>query len=353
MTTPRAEHRPQLPDAPLHIERIDGFDGVREWDGLAIDGMGGIFATPAWNRIWWTHYGRDRELLVHRAVAADGTLAAALPFYAWRQRPRVIRFLGHGPGDELGPVHATGEHALAARALREALAGLDWDVFFGEQLPGGTHWEGMLDGTVWRRESSPVLHVPAGGWEEYLEARSSNFRQQLRHRERRLARAGRVEVRLANERTLDRDLDVLFALHRARWSGRPSDFSDTPFHRELARAALERGWLRLRLLELDGRPLAAWHGFMVGRVANYYQAGRDPAYERFSVGFVLLAASIRAAIEEGATEYRFGRGDEPFKLRFAAHDPGLVTVIKARGLRGALAYRAALAARAGRHLVRR
>ena len=102
---------------------------------------------------------------------------------------------------------------------------------------------------------------------------------------------------------------------------RGSDFHDTAFHRELAREALARGWLRLWLLELDGRPIAAWHGFRVGPVASYYQAGRDPSYERFSVGFVLLAHSIRSAIAEGATEYRFGRGDEPLQGQVHEHGP--------------------------------
>jgi CelD/BcsL family acetyltransferase involved in cellulose biosynthesis len=157
-------------------------------------------------------------------------------------------------------------------------------------------------------------------------------------------------MRLADAATLEGDLETLFALHRARWGSKRSDFGDTPFHRELAREALERGWLRLWLLELDGRPVAAWHGFRVESVASYYQAGRDPALERLSVGFVLLAHSIRSAIAEGASEYRFGRGDEPFKSRFTSVDPGLETVALTRGGVGAAAYAAARAARFARGL---
>ena len=152
-------------------------------------------------------------------------------------------------------------------------------------------------------------------------------------------------TRLAGTATLDDDLDTLFALHRARWGATPSDFADTPFHRELAREALARGWLRLWLLELDGRPVAAWHGFQVGSVCSYYQAGRDPALDRHSVGFLLMASSIRAAIEEGATEYRLGRGDETFKSRFASHDPGLESVALTHTLTGRLAYAGAAVVR--------
>ena len=328
-------------------QAVDGFEAVeREWDELAQRSWS-IFSTALWSRLWWEHYGADRELLLHATRADDGSLAAILPLYAWRGRfPRVLRFLGHGPGDELGPVHA-GDAEGAARVVRSTLDELHWDVFLGEQLPGDEGWPESLGGRLWRREASPSLDLPAS-WDEYLAARSANFREQLRRRSAALGREGAVVTRSADATTLDEDLDALFALHRARWGTMPTDFADTPFHREVARGALDRGWLRLWMLELDGRPVAAWHGFQVGSVCSYYQAGRDPALERHSVGFLLMAHSIRAAIAEGATEYRFGRGDEAFKSRFTAVDPGLVTVTLTRGVLGGAAERVGRAARAMR-----
>jgi CelD/BcsL family acetyltransferase involved in cellulose biosynthesis len=82
-------------------------------------------------------------------------------------------------------------------------------------------------------------------------------------------------------------------------------------------------------------------------VESYYQAGRDPAWNDASVGFVLLAHSIRAALEDGVREYRFLRGHEPFKYRFADADPGLQTVAVARGAVGAAAVGAAAISRRG------
>ena len=331
------------------VEAVDGFDALEhEWDALA-EGSGSIFATSLWSRLWWEHFGGERELLLRAARSSDDSLTAVLPLYARRRRfPRVLSFLGHGPGDELGPVYGRGEHATAARALRSALDGLRWDVFLGEQLPAEEMWPELLGGRLWRREASPSLALPAT-WDEYLAARSRNFREQLRRRRAGLQREGDVVRRLADATTLERDLDSLFALHRARWGSTQTDFRDEPFHRELAREALGRGWLRLSLLELDGHPVAAWHGFQVGTVCSYYQAGRDPAVDRLSVGFVLMADSIRSAIGEGATEYRLGRGDEAFKSRFTGYDVGLETVALTRGVVGSSAYVAARAARAARN----
>jgi CelD/BcsL family acetyltransferase involved in cellulose biosynthesis len=329
---------------------VEGFAAIEEeWDALA-QRSGSVFKTALWSRVWWKHHGGGGELLLHATRAADGSLSCALPLYAWRRRlPRVLRFLGHGPGDELGPVYDRGRQAAAADALRAVLDALDWDIFLGEQLPADEGWPELLAGGSWRREASPSLELPAT-WDEYVASRSANFREQLRRREAGLRREGEVATRLADRTSLEDDLDTLFALHRARWRSTPTDFSDTPFHRELAREALERGWLRLTLLELDGRAVAAWHGFHVGSISSYYQAGRDPSFERHSVGFVLLARTIRAAIEEGASEYRFGRGGEAFKSRFTDEDPGLETAVLARSAIGRAAVAGARVARAARRL---
>jgi CelD/BcsL family acetyltransferase involved in cellulose biosynthesis len=125
---------------------------------------------------------------------------------------------------------------------------------------------------------------------------------------------------------------VLFALHGARW-GRASEFSGPAqqFHRDFAAQALERGWLRLWLLELDGAPAAAWYGFRFGGAESYYQAGWDPAWARGSVAAVLLVHSIREASRDGVEEYRFLQGDEGYKYRMAEEDPGLVTLVRTRG----------------------
>jgi hypothetical protein len=59
------------------------------------------------------------------------------------------------------------------------------------------------------------------------------------------------------------------------------------------------------------------------------------------VGFVLLAHSIRAAVQDGIKEYRFLRGHEAHKYRLAMEDPGLETKALTRGPVGRLALSAA------------
>ena len=97
-------------------------------------------------------------------------------------------------------------------------------------------------------------------------------------------------------------------------------------------------------MEVDGSPAAAWYGIRFGGAESYYQAGRDPALDDLSPGFVLLAHTIRSAFEDGMREYRFLLGDEPFKGRFAEDDPKVETFTVTHGLRGRAAVATARAA---------
>jgi CelD/BcsL family acetyltransferase involved in cellulose biosynthesis len=315
-----------------------------QWSNLGRQARS-IFATYEWADTWWRHFG-DGELRV-RVVPE----VAVLPLYVGRSGPfRLLRFIGHGPADELGPVCPPDALAEAAVALREAVRDEGFHLFLGEALPGHAPWSDLLGGRQVERQSSPVLTVGGRTWDELQAAWSRNLREQVGRFERRLERERGLRYRLADDETrLEADLDILFRLHRARWPGSPWFAGAEDFHRAFAAIALERGWLRLWFLELDEQPVAAWYGFRFGDAEVYYQSGRNPAFAAHRVGFVLLAHTIREAVEDGVAEYRFGAGGEAYKYRFADADPGIVTVGGARGAIGA----AALAARTLRRRLRR
>ena len=332
----------------MRVERFALEAAGDEWDLLA-EQSGNIFATKEWISIWWRYFGMHEPYLA-RVHAGDGRLVAIMPLYCWSRRPlRIVRFLGHGPGDELGPVCAPADRLQAGHALREVASTLPWrwDVLLAEYLPG-TGWARSIGGRLLRRHASPVLVSHGADWDAFLAERSRNFRQQLQRKERRLLRNHDLRFRLCQDRqTLQPDLTVLFALHEARWRGESPAFAGASkeFHREFAACALERGWLRLWLLELDDRPVAAWYGFRFAGREFYYQAGRDPEFANLSIGSVLLAHTIRAALNDGVREYRLLRGDESYKYRFASMDPGVETIAYGRNARGKIAVVAGAATR--------
>lgn len=320
------------------IEVVRTLDSAREeWSALA-EQTGNIFATWEWNSTWWRHLGREKSHLVSTCRTPDGALAAILPLYLSVERPiRLVRFIGGRHGDHLAPICSRGRRGVAALALRQALLEHRADLFIGENVPAEEGWGTLLGGKVVRRTGTPVLRFRDASWEEIVARTSHNFRSQVRRRERKLAREHDVVFRLTEDRgQLDRDLDALFALHAARWRDGGAWLSREveAFHREFAHCAFDRGWLRLWTLEADGTPVAVWYGFRFGGAESYYQAGRDPAWSKSSVGFVLLIHSIRQALEDGMREYRFLEGAEHYKYRLTEEDTGLETVALARGVAG-------------------
>jgi dTDP-4-amino-4,6-dideoxygalactose transaminase/CelD/BcsL family acetyltransferase involved in cellulose biosynthesis len=316
----------------LELEVFSTLEPLKlEWSRLA-DCTRNIFATWEWASTWWQHYGCGRRLLV-TTVRSRGRLIGILPLYEWRIRPfRVLRFLGHGPGDQLGPICAPADTPVVARALRHALNRMEWDIVVAELL-SGQGWHTMLGGQLLSREGNPLVHLGEDGWQGLLESRTGHFRKHLRRELHTLRRDHRIRYRLVDgSRDLADELDILFRLHAARWSNDSSSFTaHEAFHRSFASVALEKGWLRLWFLEADEQPVAALSGFRFAGTESHYQGGRDPAWSSHSLGFVLLAHAIEQAANDGMQEYRLLRGGEAYKYRFATADPGLQTVGVTRG----------------------
>lgn len=294
-----------------------------EWAALA-ELAGHPFATWDWNAGWWRSFGGGRKLRAYACRGEEGEVAAILPLYESRLGPlRALRFLGDGDlrGPICGPSGRLAAAAGIAALMRER--GLP-RLFLAERLPGGEGWDSALAGRRLRVHPDPILPLAGIGWEDLLASRSRNFRQQVRRRERRLVEEHGLSFRLCTEPDrLAEDMDALIRLHDLRWGGGSSGVFAGPrgeFQRRFAAAALRRGWLRLWLAEIDGETVAAWYGWRFAGQEWYYQAGRDPRFDELSLGFVLLAQTIRAACEDGVEAYRFLDGGEAYKWRFAEAD---------------------------------
>lgn len=344
----------------LEIGEPVGLDDLADvWSALALS-SGRIFSTPEWAAAWWHTYGQGREPLVLPVVDGDGRVAAILPLYVTRRLGlRIARFIGHGAGDELGPVCAPPDHDEVSTILGRLPRSdrVSADLVLAEAIPEVERWHAVPGATVLHRTGSPTIRFEAADWDAYLATLSPNLRGQLRRRERRLLREHTAACRVtADAASLEHDLDTFFALHRARWGPASSLLGRSDFYRRFCTLALERGWLRLSFLEIDGQPAAAALDFRFGGVQFHYNSGRDPHWDEYSAGLVLRAMTLRDALTDGIAEYRFLRGDESYKARFANGDRGSMTFALAAPGRGrlALGIAAGLArSRHGRRILRR
>jgi CelD/BcsL family acetyltransferase involved in cellulose biosynthesis len=326
-------------DVEVLAEPADEPGLVDAWRALA-EAQGNAFTTPEWYAAYARHYGADAPPFVVRVRDADGTLAGLLPLC---RSGRTVRFAGANVGDRFGPVARPGREAEVARAAAGALgreavvlhnvdAGAPWIDALGDGL------RGRVSSTRLRGGVLPYVPLTGHTWDTFLGARSRNFRQQVRRKERALVEGqGAVFRATASPDEVTRDVATFFRLHAARWDGREGGSTITSptvhaFHSDFAAAALERGWLRMSFLEVDGTAVAALYAWRIGGRYAYFQAGFDPAWAERSVGLVLMAHTVRSAISEGADEYDLLLGDETYKARFATDERAVETLVVAGAL---------------------
>ena len=142
-------------------------------------------------------------------------------------------------------------------------------------------------------------------------------------------------------RAIDRALLVqLFSLHGIRSDrvGRSTTFTADrlALHSRLAERSSSVHSSFLVRARLDGQLVGALYGFVDPVSVHYYQSGWDPAFERASLGSVLIGEAVELASERGAGRFDFLRGDEAYKLRFGAAPVEDVSALVPRGISGHL-----------------
>jgi CelD/BcsL family acetyltransferase involved in cellulose biosynthesis len=311
----------------------------REWDGLLQSSSSDcLFLTWEWLSIWWKHLAADRQLFI-LGVRCVGELVALAPFsirppsLSCRRPFSVLEFLGNGNvgSDYLDFIVHKDCEAEALQALASHLADERF-VFDWRQLKrNGCLAAGVasrLKAKGWsvsetRTNTCPFIPLAGTSWESYLATLGAEHRYNFHRKWKRLNREYAVQFEQVRTGEQCREsIDLVMKLHTMRWSQRGgSDAFHTPglaaFHREFSQVALERGWLRLYVLRLDGKPAAALYGFLYGRAFYFYQSGLDPAYGKHSVGLVTMGLAIKSAIEEGAEEYDLLHGDEDYKSHWS------------------------------------
>ncbi len=180
-------------------------------------------------------------------------------------------------------------------------------------------------------EVCPVLDLPPT-FEEWVKSLGKNAREQARRYPRRLEKNFRVEYELAlDQASVERALDDLFRLHGKRWRARgQTGVLATPrrqkFHRAVCEKFLERGWLRLWTLRLDGEAACVLLFYFYGGRYWFFIGGFEPEMQKWSVGTCLFSKVIAHAIGEGAREMDFLRGAEEYKYRLGAQDRPFVNL---------------------------
>jgi len=188
---------------------------------------------------------------------------------------------------------------------------------------------------------SPLVPLP-DSWDELLAARSRNLRSQLGRRRRALEKRGELTLRTYSApEEVGAALDSLLRIEASGWKSRAGTaiLEDPPaerLYRSFARRAADQGWLRIYLLELDGKAIAGDLGCVFGGGAFLLKTGFEDSLGSLSPGLVLRGEALRASIEEeGCRFYDFLGPPDPYKLRWTTE---VRPRLELRAYRGATAF---------------
>lgn len=324
--------------------------------------------TPTWLLAWWRQFGGlDGRRLCTIAVHDTSTreLVGLIPLClrtVMVRRVVPIRRLellatGEDHADEIcsdytGAIVAAGHEAAVAKAVGRVLVSGQLDGFdhlvmermagedpFAAQLAGAL---GQLGFPVTLTEDSACPYVPLpASFEAYRQNLDRDSRyvvtRSLRELERWAGKAGFTRVVARTPAELAEGREILHSLHGERWSGNGYEgvFSSerfTRFHDEVMAALLggADGKLELQWLVVDGRPVVALYNIVYRGRVYFYQSGRKLDVPKgVKLGLAAHALALRAAIDDGHTEYDFLAGASQYKRQLALAKHPLVTLTAA------------------------
>ena len=329
--TGAAEHHDEIRVARVHSSRQFSELGP-EWDALVRSSEAASpFLTWEWLQAWWTHLAGSSRLRI-LTVGAGSRLIAVAPFRLTTGVARLpcLDLLGtaEAGSDYLDIVTRSGfadegldaiEQFVVSQATTLRLTHLASPAAV-DDLASRLQRRGWVQVTT-AGGTCPYIPLAGHTWDSYLATLGASHRANIRRRLRGLEQNFDVRFEQVTCEAERREaLERLTEYHRRRFDARGTAFrtaSLCAFHEDATRRFLERGWLRMFVLRVDGAPAAVMYGFLYKDTFYFYQHGFDDRYQQYSIGLVLMALSIRAAIDEGAAEFDMLWGTEPYKFLWA------------------------------------
>jgi hypothetical protein len=183
--------------------------------------------------------------------------------------------------------------------------------------------------------------VGDGGFEAYWADRPSALRHSVERGRKRLDKAGDCRVEIVSGEDSQR-LEVAIAAYEAVYAASWKPPEPCPaFMPGVIRTAAHEGWLRLGVVWLDGRPLAAQVWLVAANKANIYKLAYVRGQEKHSAGSVLTMALMQHVIDiDRVHEVDYLSGDDPYKADWMAQRRERVGLVafdlrRWRGLRAA------------------
>jgi len=306
----------------------ESFDSIHSIWGKLYNGSAAapIFSSPEWSKVWWQQFGSGAKLNLG-AVKQGGKIIGISPL---QTKGDVAYFIGSKDVcDYLDFVVADGsqdtffscllDNLKAVGVRRLDLAPLRPDSTVRTSLINIApkhKWQASCD----QEDVTVELNLPSS-WEQYLKLLSGKQRHELNRKLRRLNEEGDLKHRTSIDAN-QADIDIFLRLFRDSRPDKAAFLTSQmeSFFRSIAGAMASKKLLRLNILELDKKPVAATVCFDYHDTVYLYNSGYEPEYGWLSVGVISKALCIKDSIERHKKRFDFLKGDEAYKYQLGGQE---------------------------------
>ena len=311
-----------------------------EWNAAAAaDPAPNVYLTWEWVHTWWTHFGAGHDL--HLIVVRDSEgIVAIAPFQrsrlgVGRVATRVLQRVSPDAGD-YGGIVLVRRHGEAVELifndLEQVLRDRWVDVVVISRLSEDDPFLSSLREALARRSGSlAVSEMYLGGACLFTDVRDGfdlaalAKRHRIPRRLRRLSEEqGSIDFTYHSGDDLEEGLSRLLQLHARRWADRASEMrgmladpAREAFLLDAVRALDGQDWVRLLTLTAGGRLVAAELDFEYRRRLFMFKGAFEPDYGSYGPGQLLFHRVIEDGVASGLDVVDWGRGDQPYKRRWA------------------------------------
>lgn len=146
---------------------------------------------------------------------------------------------------------------------------------------------------------------------DYFAQRPSRLRNTIHRKQRKLQREQGYDIRLYEQDDLEQGLNDFDRVQRVSWKAN-EQFAD--FVKGLAHSLAGVGWLRLAVMYVKSKPVAAQFWFVVHKKASIFKLSYDEGWKKYSPGSILLTYLMQHVIDVDAVEeIDFLTGNDAYK----------------------------------------
>lgn len=311
------------------INSIQQFEKLeKDWNHIyASDSHAQIFLSWSWLRGWLEVAPHDWFILAikpkpNSAYVAFFPLAIRSLQWANVNVYRALQTCAHPVADYTGFICLPEYEEDAIKEFASYVnQDLQWDVFHVKDIqdPRIEVFVNQFSQNDFQLTSNqgvacPYIPLP-NDWEEYLQNFISRKpRKNLRCSMRKIEQNSDFQLTSIESGNLDKQIEILFKLWQIKWGQQPESVLNT--YRHIFRNCAKSNSLWIDILWNQEVPVAATGMYIDSEKKVVYgqMTGFNPEFSKLSPGRVMMALSIKKAIQHNIKNYDLLRGDLDYKF---------------------------------------